>query len=140
MACNFSHVYSLWILWQGMWLLHALIFHMTKPVVFYSHYFNFLIFIHFIKQITLKQSLAQRLKVILKFSSIKRQINIEFNANFVLLYFLSDSSIKIWLLYLKNLQKNNRVVHLRFALHLSLPKPFQYQETSCLGTKKNLST
>ena len=31
MACDFSHVYSLWILWQGMRLSHALVFHMPKP-------------------------------------------------------------------------------------------------------------
>ena len=36
--------------------------------------FNFLIFIHFTNQKTLKQSLAQRLKLIFKFSLIKRQI------------------------------------------------------------------
>ena len=30
-ACNFSHVYSLWISWRGMRLLHTLIFHMLKP-------------------------------------------------------------------------------------------------------------
>ena len=112
-------------------------------IVLYTHYINFLIFIHFTNQITLKQSLAQRLKLIFKFSSIKRQINIplwthlghkgwrkdgktfircytialkfwdEFNANFVLLYFLSYRSIKIWHIFLKNVYKNNRVVHLR---------------------------
>ena len=30
-ACNFSHVYSLWISWRGMRLLHVLVFHMSKP-------------------------------------------------------------------------------------------------------------
>ena len=110
--------------------------------------FNFLIFIHFTNQITLKQSLAQRLKLIFKFSLIKRQKNIplwthlrhkgwreygktfircytialkfwdEFNANFVLLYFLSYRSIKIWHLYLKNVFKNNRVVHLRLLFQI----------------------
>ena len=30
-VCNFSYIYSLWILWRGMWLLHALVFHMAKP-------------------------------------------------------------------------------------------------------------
>ena len=42
--------------------------------------FNFRIFIHFTNQITLKQSLAQRLKLIkliLIFSSIKRQVKAE---------------------------------------------------------------
>ena len=91
-------------------------------IVLYTHYFNFLIFIYFTNQITLKQSLAQRLKLIFKFSSVKRQINIprwthlehqgwrkdgksftrcytialkfwdEFNVNFVLLYFLKVTS------------------------------------------------
>ena len=32
MACNFSHVYSLWISWRGVRLSHALVFHMSKPV------------------------------------------------------------------------------------------------------------
>ena len=36
---------------------------------------NFLIFIHFANQITLKPSLAQKLKLIFKFSTIKEQIN-----------------------------------------------------------------
>ena len=39
-------------------------------------FFNFLIFIHFTKQITLKPSLAQKVKIIFKFSTIKGQINI----------------------------------------------------------------
>ena len=30
-VCYFSHVYSLWILWWGVWLLHALVLHMLKP-------------------------------------------------------------------------------------------------------------
>ena len=38
--------------------------------------FNFLTFIHFTNQITSKQNLAQKLSLIFKFSSIKRQINI----------------------------------------------------------------
>ena len=37
---------------------------------------DFLIFIHFTNQITLKPSLAQKLKLIFKFSTIIRQINI----------------------------------------------------------------
>ena len=37
--------------------------------------FNFVIFIHFANQITLKPNLAQKLKLILIFSTIKRQIN-----------------------------------------------------------------
>ena len=51
----------------------------------------------------------------------------EFNANFVLLYFSSYSSIKMWHLYLKDVEKNTYL------------KPFQYEETSCLGTQKELS-
>ena len=31
MVCDFSHVYSLWISWQGVQLSHALVFHMPKP-------------------------------------------------------------------------------------------------------------
>ena len=116
--------------------------------------FNFLIDLHiFNKQATLKQTLAQKLNLIFKFSSINRQINIllwihmwhkgwgkdgktfiscyaialkfwdEFNASYVLLYFSSYRSIKIWHLYLKNLEKNNKVVHLRLLctyLHQNL--------------------
>ena len=105
--------------------------------------FKFLIFIHFTNQITLKQSLAQKLNVIFTFSSIKGQINIplwtqmeykgwkkdgksflrcysitlkfwdKFNADFVLLYFSSYRSIKMWHLYLKNMEKNNKAVYLK---------------------------
>ena len=32
-VCDFSHVYSLWILWQGVQQSHALVFHMPKPVL-----------------------------------------------------------------------------------------------------------
>ena len=107
--------------------------------------FNFLILIHFTNQITLKPSLAQKLKLIFKFGTIKGQINAplwthmghkerrkdwknfircytivlkfwdEFNSNFVL-YFSTYSSIKIWQLYLKNVEKNNKAVHLRLVL------------------------
>ena len=38
--------------------------------------FNFLIFIHFTNQITLKPSLAQTLKLIFKFSTIIEPINV----------------------------------------------------------------
>ena len=38
----------------------------------------------------------------------------EFNANFVLLYFSNYSSIKMWHLYLKNVEKN-KAVHLRLV-------------------------
>ena len=44
----------------------------------YTNYFNvqFLIFIHFTNQVTLKPSLAQKLKLIFKFSTITEQINV----------------------------------------------------------------
>ena len=38
--------------------------------------FNFLIFIHFTNQITLKPSLARKLKLMFKFSTIMGQINV----------------------------------------------------------------
>ena len=38
--------------------------------------FDFLIFINFTNQITLKPSLAQKLKLIFKFSTIMEQINV----------------------------------------------------------------
>ena len=109
--------------------------------------FNFLIFIHFTNQITLKPSLAEKLKLIFKFSTIMEQINVplwthmghkgwrkdgktfircytfalkfwdEFNANFVLLYFSTCSSIKMWHLYLKNMEKNKREAHLRLGFN-----------------------
>ena len=108
--------------------------------------FNFLIFIHFTNQITLQPSLSQKLKLIFKFITIKAQINVplwthighkgwtkdgktfircyaialkfwdEFNANFVLLYFSTCSLIKMWHLYLKNMEKNSKAVHLRLVL------------------------
>ena len=99
--------------------------------------FNILNFIHFTNQITLKPSLAQTLQLIFKFSTIKGQINAplwtktgytgwrkdwktfircydialkfwdKFNANFVLLYFSTCNSIKMWHLYLKEGQKDS---------------------------------
>ena len=107
---------------------------------------NFLIFIHFTNHITLKQSLAQKLNLIFKFSSIMRLINIplwnhmgqkrwtkdqksfarcytialkfwdEFDSNFAWLYVASYRSLKIWHFHLKNEKKNNKVVHLRLFL------------------------
>ena len=41
---------------------------------------------------------------------------VEFNANFVLLYFSSYSSIEMWHLYLKNVEKNSKAVCLRLVL------------------------
>ena len=116
-------------------------------IVLYTNYFNFnfLIFIHFIKQLTLKPSLARKLKIIFKFSTIKGQINVplwthmghkgwrkdgktfitcytialkfwdEFNANFVSSCLSSYDSIKMWHLYLENVEKNNKAVHLRWV-------------------------
>ena len=48
------------------------------PIVLYTNYLivNFLLFIHFTNQITLKPSLAQKLKLILKLSTIMEQINV----------------------------------------------------------------
>ena len=130
--------------------------------------FSFLIFIHFTNQIALKPSLAQKFKLIFKFSTIKGQINAplwshirhkgwkkdgktfvryytialkfwdEFNSNFVLSYFSSYSSIKIWHLYLKNVEKNNKAEHLRLVLIFSKTFSIRRNETSCLGTRKEL--
>ena len=107
--------------------------------------FNLLIFMHITNQITLKQSLAQKLKLISKFSTIMEQIKFhfghtwdkgwrkdgrtftrcytialkfwdEFNTNFVFFYFSSYRSIKMWDLCLKNVEKNNKAVPLRLVL------------------------
>ena len=114
--------------------------------ILFISYFTFFIFIHFRNQKTLKPSLAQKLKLIFKFSTIMGQINIPlwthmghkgwrkdgktfiscytialkfwdgFNANFVLLYFSSYSLIKMWHLCLKNVEKSNTAVQLRLVL------------------------
>ena len=130
--------------------------------------FNFLIFIHFTSQITLKLSLAQKLKLVFKFSIIKGQINVprctnmghkgwrkdgklfvrcytialifwdQLNAIFVLLYFSSCSSIKMWHLYLKNVEKNSKTVDLRLVLtYLLLSNPFNTKKHLPLVLKKN---
>ena len=123
--------------------------------------FDFLIFIHCTNETALKPSLAQKSKLIFKFSTIMEQINVplwthmghkgwrkdgktftrcyaialkfwdEFNANFVLLYFSTCSSINMWHLYLKNMEKNNKAVHFfntKKDLALSLKKncPFTF--------------
>ena len=105
--------------------------------------FSVFIFKRFTNQITLKQSLAQKLNITFQLSFINWQINIslwtcmghegwrkngkpfircyiialriwdEFNANFGLLYFSCCRSIKVWHFYLKNLEENNNAVHLR---------------------------
>ena len=129
--------------------------------IFIISIFNFLIFIHFTNQMTLKQSLTQRLILIFKFTLIKRQINIplwthlrnkgsgkdgktfigcytialkfwdEFNVNFLFLYFLSHWSIKIWHLYLWNVERNNKAVHLRLL--------FTYLHQNIFNIKKYIS-
>ena len=128
---------------------------------------SFLISIHFTNQKTLKPSLAQKLKLILKFSTIMGQINIplwthmghkgwrkdgktfmrcytialklwdEFNANFVLLYFSSYSSIKMWHLFLKNVEKNNKAVHLRLVLTCLFKNLFNIKKHLAWALKKN---
>ena len=100
----------------------------------------------FYKAKNIKTKPSTKLKLIFKFSTIMGQINIpiwthmghkgwrkdgkpfircctialklwdEFNANFVFLYFSSYSSIKMWYLLLKNVEKNNKAVHLRLVL------------------------
>ena len=102
--------------------------------------FNFLIFIHFTSQKTLKPSLAEKLKLIFKFSTIMGQENIplwthsgktcikcytialklwdEFNANFLLLYFSSYSS---------------RPWHDKWAVARSHVITHANQEKGCLG-------
>ena len=116
--------------------------------------FHFLIFIHFTNQITLKPSLAQKLKLIFKFSTIMGQINIplwthmgykgwrkygkiftkcytialkfwnEFNVNFALLYFSRFRSVKIWHFYFKNVDKKTIRQCIKVAFHSSSPRPF----------------
>ena len=118
------------------------------------------IFIHFANQITSKQSLGQNLNPIFQLSSINWQINIrlwtcmghqgwrkdkktfpwcytialkfwdEFNANFILVHFSCYRSIKIWHLYLNNLEKNNKAVHFRLL--------FTYLHQNVFNIKKHL--
>ena len=120
--------------------------------------FQFFIFICFTNQITLHQSLAQKLNLIFKVSQTKKQIDIplwahmghkewkmdgktftrcytiaskfwdEFNSNFVLLHFSSCRSMKIGHLYFKNLEKK------AVRQCIKTPKHCQCQETSCVGT------
>ena len=127
---------------------------------------NLFIFIHFTNQKKLKPSLAQKLKHIFKFSTIMRQVNIplwthmghkgwikdgktfircytialklwdEFNANFVLLYFSSYSSIKMWHFFLKNVVENNKAVHLRLVLTYLLKNLFNTKKHLAWALKK----
>ena len=139
----------------------------SEWIVLYTNYFNFqFYYLHtFYKpnNIKTKPSTKVIFKLIFKFSTIKGQISAplwthmghkgwrkdgktfircytfalkfwdEFNANFVLLYFSSYSSIEMWHLCLKNVDENNKAVHLRLIL------TYQYEETSCIGTPKELS-
>ena len=54
-------------------------------------------------------------KTFIRWSTIVLKFWDEFNANFVLLYFSSYSSIKMQHLYLKDVEKNNKAVHLRLV-------------------------
>ena len=128
---------------------------------------NFLIFIHFTNQKTLTPSLAQKLKLTFKFSTIMGQINIplwtpmghkgwwkdgktfkkcytialklwdEFSANFVLLYFSTCNSIKMCHFFLKNLEKNNKAVHLRLVLTSLFKNFFDTKKHLAWALKKN---
>ena len=140
-SININNCFNTEVLkWQWMVSMNELCFLLIVSI------FGFLIFINFTNQIKLKPSLSQKLKLIFKFSTIMEQINVplwthmghkgwrkdgktfircytialkfwdEFNSNFVLSYFSSYSSIKIWHLYLKNVEKNNKAVHLRLVL------------------------
>ena len=121
-------------------------------IVIYSLFQFSIFFINFTNR-----RLPQKLKLIFKFIPIKRQINVppwthmehtgwrkhgrtftrcfalnrgdEFNANFVLLYFLFCRSIKIGHLYLKNAEKN-KLVHLRLF--------FTYLYQNLFSIKKHL--
>ena len=64
-------------------------------------------------------------KTFIRYYTIALKYWDEFNANFVFLYFSSYSSIKMWHLWLKNVEKNNKAVSLRLVLTY-LFKPFQY--------------
>ena len=135
--------------------------------VLYTNYFDFqfLIFINSTNQITLKSSLAQKLKLIFKFCAVTEQINVrfwihmehkrwrkdrktfarcytialkfwdEFNANFVLLYFSSYSYIKMWHLCLKNVKKNKAAL-LRLVLIFS--KTFSILRNTLVGHSKKI--
>ena len=126
---------------------------------------KFPVFICFTYQKTLKPSVAQKLKLIFKFSTTG-QVNIllwthmghkgwrkdgksfircytialkpwdEFNANFVLLYFSSYSSIKMWHFFLKNMEKN-KAVHLRLVLTYLFQSLFSSKKHLAWTLKKN---
>ena len=105
--------------------------------------FSYLHTFYKLNQITLKPSLALKLNLALRSSSIKWEINIplwthmehkgwgkdgkafircciialrfwdQFNASFPLLNFSTYKSMKIWHLYLKKVERNNMGMHLR---------------------------
>ena len=120
---------------------------------------------HFKNQITLKSSLAKKLKLIFKFSTITVQISVplwthmgqrmkkgwktfmrcyaialkiwdEFNADFVLLYFSTFSSIKMWHLYLKNIEKKNKAVHSGFGKVPPSPTSFSPVTSTNVGIRR----
>ena len=116
--------------------------------------FQFFYLHTFYKPNNIKAKPSTKLNLVFKFNSIKRQINIplwthmeqrtfircytialkfwdEFNGNFVLLYFSSYRSIKIWHVYLKNVEKNNKAVHLRLL--------FTYLHQNLINIKKHLA-
>ena len=52
-------------------------------------------------------------KTFIRYYNIALKFWDEFNASFVFLYFLHYGSIKSWHLFLKNVEENNKTVHLR---------------------------
>ena len=95
-------------------------------IVLCTNYFNFLIFIHFTNQGWRNDG-----KTFIRSYNIALKLWDEFNANFVLLYFSSYSSIKMWHFFLKNVEKNNKAVHLRLVL--------TYLFKNLFNTKKHLA-
>ena len=61
----------------------------------------------------------------------------KFNAKFVFLYFSLYNSIKMWHHHLKNVEKNNKAVHLRLSL-LIFSKTISILRNYCLGTQKKI--
>ena len=60
----------------------------------------------------------------------------EFNPNFVLLYFSTYNSIKMWHFFLKNVEKNNKAVHLRLVLTYLFKKLFNTKKHLAWALKK----
>ena len=63
----------------------------------------------------------------------------EFNINFVLLYFSSYSSIKMWQFYLRHVEKNNKAVHLKLVLTYLFQNLCNAKKHLALALKKTLS-